>query len=135
MGKDRSDEVRAVDRGVKLLDKENPYWAMGLGDIGDYFDINDKRCCVLGSAYGRFERGFYKLTGHVFNEDNPDDIKWAIDHGFWVKDDSDAEENYFHGREQYMERSDRLTKSWLKRIKARVERIEKASKFGSGKLA
>lgn len=132
MGKDRSDEVRAVDRGVKLLDNQNPYWAMGMSEIESHFDIDDKRYCVLGSAYGHFDRGFAKLTGHAFNESNQDDIDWACDHGFWLKEhEYDFDPPHYSARNV---RKERLEKSWVRRIKARAARIDEGSKFGLEKI-
>lgn len=133
MGKDRSDEVRAVDRGVKLLDNQNPYWALGLNGIEDRLDIDDKRYCVLGEVYGHFDRGFAKLTGHPFDENNQNDIDWACDHGFWLKE-RDDDFDPLHISTRY-ERKARLEKSWARRTKARAVRIDEGSRFGSGKLA
>ncbi len=133
MSQDRSDEVRAVDRGVKLLDNQNPYWALGLNEIEYTLDIDDKRYCVLGEVYGHFDRGFAKLTGHAFDEDNPDDVKWAVDHGFWLNERLEDFDPLSYSTRSA--RKERLQKSWARRIKARAARIDEGSKFGSGQIA
>ena len=91
--KHKADAERAVQRGVRLLDRTLPDWAAKI-DLR-LLNMDQRDACVLGHCYGDFWHGLFALG-------KPTDNRWAIRYGFNAAGTNEDEDGVPNGLYEYL---------------------------------